>query len=172
MNSVHSCELLSNLYLYIVVDNTMQCRVMVVRLWIAFKFVSLHRGRQHNNRKIHTIDSCELLSNLYLYIVVDNFVNNVMRVVSGCELLSNLYLYIVVDNFPILGRNTNMLWIAFKFVSLHRGRQRGDENDKIQHSCELLSNLYLYIVVDNPFRRFTLPKEVVNCFQICIFTSW
>ena len=39
-------------------------------------------------------------------------------------------------------------------------------------SCELLSNLYLYIVVDNSSLIGKTEETVVNCFQICIFTSW
>ena len=39
-------------------------------------------------------------------------------------------------------------------------------------SCELLSNLYLYIVVDNYGLVISFILLVVNCFQICIFTSW
>ena len=39
-------------------------------------------------------------------------------------------------------------------------------------SCELLSNLYLYIVVDNREKGNQTCLCVVNCFQICIFTSW
>ena len=39
-------------------------------------------------------------------------------------------------------------------------------------SCELLSNLYLYIVVDNHLVPRKQDLAVVNCFQICIFTSW
>ena len=35
-------------------------------------------------------------------------------------------------------------------LSLHRGRQPDVETPQVLAGCELLSNLYLYIVVNNP----------------------
>ena len=60
--------------------------------------LSLHRCRQPDVETPQALAGCELLSYLYLYIVVDNPYKANDYTLASCELLSNLYLYIVVDN--------------------------------------------------------------------------
>ena len=93
------------------------------------------------------------------------------KIFARCELLSNLYLCIgwhstrvqavnatgVVNCFQICifvsddtawcgcGSYKDLLWIAFKFVSLYRMTQQPQIYGARHRGCELLSNLYLCI---------------------------
>ena len=64
-----------------------------------------------------------------------------------------------------------MLWIAFKLLSLWRQKQRGEEGERNDRRCELLSNYYLCDVRSNKFRFIMKTRPVVNCFQIIIFVT-
>ena len=191
------CELLSNLYLCIgwhsqysasifhpLVVNCFQICIFVSDdtalrqthtcnrwLWIAFKFVSLYRMTQPWVSENFDIDSCELLSNLYLCIgwhsPVD--VEGDARGVVNC-----FQICIFVSDDTAVGAGAGacfLLWIAFKFVSLYRMTQLMLILYYLLLCCELLSNLYLCIgwhsCLSLPYKYIT----VVNCFQICIFVS-
>ena len=145
LTNYYSCELLSNLYLCIgwhsakitrdcrwsvvncfqicifVSDDTAQPSSIVVKspLWIAFKFVSLYRMTQL------------LAGGDYLMVVVNCF--------QICIFVS--------DDTARLAVNVdlNVLWIAFKFVSLYRMTQPQRARSQRARCCELLSNLYLCI---------------------------
>ena len=92
-----------------------------------------------------------------------------MEFILSCDLLSNLYLCIYAYNFVIRNITIHMLWFAFKFVSLHIRLQLRQIRFHISISCDLLSNLYLCIYAYNVATKTTQMKQVVICFQICIF---
>ena len=114
-----------------------------IKLWIAFKFVSLYWSQQLPTPRATLSPRCELLSNLYLCTDRNNALNHIEALLS--------------------------LWIAFKFVSLYWSQQHFLLVLANQHRCELLSNLYLCTDRNNLTQRGNIRSRVVNCFQICIF---
>ena len=111
--------------IFALATTTQTCRrTWSCRLWIAFKFVSLHWQQQ----PFFCIYFCACC----------------------CELLSNLYLCIGNNNERMRRRRPRPLWIAFKFVSLHWQQQQNRKKQPQKSSCELLSNLYLCIGNNNP----------------------
>ena len=88
-------------------------------LWIAFRFVSLHKLRQHSSQEASEVS----VVNCFQICIFTQ-----AKTTKGSGSLS-----------------TSLLWIAFRFVSLHKLRQQ------------------TYSI--------RLSEQVVNCFQICIFTQ-
>ncbi len=143
-----SCELLSKLYLCRGNHNYNPIPYTGAKLWIAFKIVSLPRESQQTNWSTIWRLCCELLSKLYLCrgnhnisswrnnlrFVVNCFQNcifaagittqpGISNIVFRCELLSKLYLCRGNHNLAVVATGGNMLWIAFKIVSLPRESQ-------------------------------------------------
>ena len=116
-----------------------------MKLWIAFKFVSLCRILQPAYIRKRLQYRCELLSNLYLCVGFYNLnlTNNERAAVVNC-----FQICIFVSDFTTWSR----WW-----------QQRS--------GCELLSNLYLCVGFYNTLQVEDNSQEVVNCFQICIFVS-
>ena len=139
-------------------------------LWIAFKLLSLWRQKQQPITTDLVNAGCELLSNYYLcdvrnnseaqnvtFFLVVNCFQIIIFVTSEttknqgnylgccCELLSNYYLCDVRNNRFEWYTRQQLLWIAFKLLSLWRQKQ-------------------LNLVV-------LLIRMVVNCFQIIIFVT-
>ena len=191
--SLLRCDLLSNLYLWTIGNNTKMLYICSV--------------------------SCDLLSNLYLWTIGNNFhtVNYYhARVVicfqictfeplettkyfntlslMRCDLLSNLYLWTIGNNRRQSCPMRYPLWFAFKFVPLNHWKQRTLLNHSMTGRCDLLSNLYLWTIGNNnlisgwwintlwfAFKFVPLnhwkqqlakqreQKAVVICFQICTF---
>ena len=144
--------------------------LVVVLLWIAFKFVSLYRIIQpvsiveNSSRVVNCFQICIFVSDnttghykgtpgKWLWIAF-KFVS-LYRIIQHGRCLHDTPL--VVNCFQIcifVSDNTTnaqldalreMLWIAFKFVSLYRIIQRVVITDSATACCELLSNLYLCI---------------------------
>ena len=142
-----------------------------LRLWIAFKFVSLYRMTQQILDAHSSHFCCELLSNLYLCIGWHSpwaFPGHALWVVNCFQIC-----IFVSDDTARHTHNLCLaeLWIAFKFVSLYRMTQRKAAGGTGKVSCELLSNLYLCIGWHSEKTRRKIEELVVNCFQICIFVS-
>ena len=112
-------------------------------LWIALKFVSLKYWQHPFTRRKDKRRRCELLSNLYLW----NTDNTRTRYIG----------------------EAGPLWIALKFVSLKYWQHPSVSSTVALHSCELLSNLYLWNTDNTPRRAILKAVAVVNCSQICIF---
>ena len=170
------CELLSNLYLCIgwhssaisdiMINSVVNCFQICIFvsddtavedetgswsvLWIAFKFVSLYRMTQPSGGTAVRQWSCELLSNLYLCIGWHSFIiktSNYSFVVNCFQIC----IFVSDDTACITDELTiNVLWIAFKFVSLYRMTQHTTLKLDADNGCELLSNLYLCIGWHSP----------------------
>ena len=116
-----------------------------IKLWIAFKLLSLWRQKQQHHRETALKLRCELLSNYYL-----------------CDVRNN-----VCANSVVVA----MLWIAFKLLSLWRQKQQDTFKGLTRYGCELLSNYYLCDVRNNNAEIEKQVNGVVNCFQIIIFVT-
>ena len=192
----NSCELLSNLYLCIgwhsrgsffehikLVVNCFQICIFVSddtaingqtyidsRLWIAFKFVSLYRMTQQINREnkppyvVNCFQICIFVS--------DDTADHMNREAwERCELLSNLYLCIGWHSFSKTLYMSVDVVNCFQICIFVSDDTAGIDNFKAEEGCELLSNLYLCIGWHSEGGGEDTIRQVVNCFQICIFVS-
>ena len=166
-------------------------------LWIAFKFVSLSYDKQQAAVLRGAVRGCELLSNLYLCPMTNNQLDfrNPSILVVNCFQICIFVLWQTTVGTRL--KETDRLWIAFKFVSLSYDKQPGPISFTIDYvvncfqicifvlwqttyksircaacSCELLSNLYLCPMTNNFWVVLYSHAIVVNCFQICIFVLW
>ena len=142
-----------------------------ILLWIAFKFVSLYRMTQPTLWRLALQRCCELLSNLYLCIGwhrLEDLLLCLCKVVNCFQIC----IFVSDDTAPAHRlKSDQMLWIAFKFVSLYRMTQLNAYITRGRCGCELLSNLYLCIGWHSCITFLDIIDCVVNCFQICIFVS-
>ena len=174
IDAEHGCELLSESYLCIIVHNNQILLWYPNGLWIAFRIVSLHYRSQPFLKFSTNNGGCELLSESYLCIIVHNYLYTLrqyiqlwiaFRIVSlhyrsqrhrylsmsgrCCELLSESYLCIIVHNprtcctqsCDVVNCFQNRIF-ALSFTTFVRLINCG-------HSCELLSESYLCIIVHN-----------------------
>ena len=163
-------------------------------LWFAFKFVSLDHWKQRKMKRLAEMTCCDLLSNLYLWTIENNFI-------ISCTMRITLWFafkFVSLDHWKqpsvedyaspfvvicfqicIFGplkttrsesrRGCPWLWFAFKFVSLDHWKQHLIILGSVWFGCDLLSNLYLWTIENNDERNANLVDFVVICFQICIF---
>ena len=189
-----SCELLSNLYLRHIENNTVAWRLSSTSVVNCFRtciFVILKTTIK--NRNFLEI-SCELLSNLYLRHIENNSksTKNYGSIVVNCfrtcifVILKTTHTWLVLLELR--------LWIAFELVSSSYWKQQMDRTISYQYvvncfrtcifvilkttdqattcqenGCELLSNLYLRHIENNVTIALYQDGEVVNCFRTCIF---
>ena len=192
------CELLSILYLCSVKHNNFNRLVVVLlvvncfqfcifavwnttkvisgyfllSLWIAFNFVSLQCETQRFSFTLFLIQSCELLSILYLCSVKHNLVQKM----HAGSFVVNCFQFCIFAVWNTTSKKNNekyvWLWIAFNFVSLQCETQLLFFTNQKVVCCELLSILYLCSVKHNEGRAGNKYNPVVNCFQFCIFAVW
>ena len=115
----------------------------MITLWFTFKFVSLNHWKQHPVVLIIHPECCDLLSNLYLWTIGNNsrgMMHNRYKVV--------IYFQICIFEPLETTRTSKPFFI---------------------NSCDLLSNLYLWTIGNNPEPRGIRLVFVVIYFQICIF---
>ena len=156
--------------IFVLIATTLLPRILrLLKLWIAFKFVSLYWSQQLYTWAKELIYSCELLSNLYLCTDRNNnwIICLFLTVVVNCFQICIFVL--IATTFHYTHIQFFSLWIAFKFVSLYWSQQRPCTSRPSAGGCELLSNLYLCTDRNNIMRPVQQAEEVVNCFQICIF---
>ena len=94
-----------------------------IQLWIAFKFVSLHYATQQKPLIEDYNICCELLSNLYLCTMQHNLlkVNVCFFTVVNCF---QICIFALCNTTCLPSTMLSIvLWIAFKFVSLHYATQ-------------------------------------------------
>ena len=148
------CDLLSNLYLWTIGNNggcgaSKPCWVVIYfqicifeplettkgksdsnfnMLWFTFKFVSLNHWKQPGYNELMIPICCDLLSNLYLWTIGNNFLN-------GAHTKICVVIYFQICIFEPLETTANyeyvawyMLWFTFKFVSLNHWKQPVSRN--------------------------------------------
>ena len=189
------CELLSNLYLRHIENNTekltelneivVNCfrtcifvilkttvpgnEIYITLLWIAFELVSSSYWKQRTQSVGAMHRRCELLSNLYLR----HIENNCRPQLSKTGVVVNCFrtcIFVILKTTPrekmVYYRK---LWIAFELVSSSYWKQPFREVKKEELCCELLSNLYLRHIENNTDEAIINTNSVVNCFRTCIF---
>ena len=163
-----SCELLSNLYLRHIENNSKSTKnygsivvncfrtcifvilktthtwlvLLELRLWIAFELVSSSYWKQQMDRTI----SYQYVVNCFrtcIFVILKTTDQATTCQENGCELLSNLYLRHIENNSEAVGGHAAQLWIAFELVSSSYWKQ--------------------------PQKLINHAMYVVNCFRTCIF---
>ena len=119
----HSCDLLSNLYLWTIGNNNHPKQDDMGQLWFTFKFVSLNHWKQQTGALPPPRNCCDLLSNLYLWTIGNNhnFLNwSVSLVVIYFQICIFEPLETTEFNIVLICLE---LWFTFKFVSLNHWKQ-------------------------------------------------
>jgi len=188
----HSCELLSEFYLYVIFTACSMSTIFFWELWIAFRILSLCDIHSLGWYEHHLISVVNCFQNfIFMWysqlahshrrhaVVVNCFQNFIFmwysqpgrlywRKKGGCELLSEFYLYVIFTAGMRWVLLIRWLWIAFRILSL----------------CDIHSRKWWCcnsVGVVNCFQNFifmwysqqgsrTIPAPlVVNCFQNFIF---
>ena len=169
------CDLLSNLYLWTIGNNSwwgykgkeavvIYFQICIFEplettfdistyykkwLWFTFKFVSLNHWKQLKRKAILIWACCDLLSNLYLWTIGNNVGTrwaNDLRVVIYFQICIFEPLETTIDSYyPVF----QSLWFTFKFVSLNHWKQLITSLMSTLSGCDLLSNLYLWTIGNN-----------------------
>ena len=211
------CELLSEFYLYVIFTAAWSLPFWRAKLWIAFRILSLcdiHSigyilsastrvvncfqnfifmwYSQPIEGREEEVDSCELLSEFYLYVIFTARLISTWRAFS-CELLSEFYLYVIFTALAMTTSETGgcellsefylyviftaqksriflpgLLWIAFRILSLcdiHSAYNSGRLNWMLWIAFRILSLCDIHSMTDS----FSTKRLVVNCFQNFIF---
>ena len=87
----------------------------------------------------------------------------------SCDLLENLYLCGISNNYQIQNTHTLLLWFAWKFVPLWYQQQLRLSVATIWWRCDLLENLYLCGISNNLILIENFSTCVVICLKICTF---
>ena len=139
----YSCDLLENFYLCGIKHNTFSIKMKMVKLWFAWKFLSLWYQTQQYTKKAISIARCDLLENFYL-----------------CGIKHNLW---------IPRGEHKVLWFAWKFLSLWYQTQRLFPSIGSNLCCDLLENFYLCGIKHNNMLKILIGISVVICLKISIF---
>ena len=94
-----------------------------VMLWFAFKFVSLTYRKQYSGNYWHIGVCCDLLSNLYLWRIENNYYR-IFYYTVAVVICFQICIFDVSKTIARLkGWELLKLWFAFKFVSLTYRKQ-------------------------------------------------
>ena len=111
----------------------------LVKLWFAFKLVSLNHWKQHPCKVMHTMQlwfAFKLVSLNHWKQRHEEFYQQARVVI--CFQISIFEPLETTFNFP--GARIGGLWFAFKLVSLNHWKQRRRDLHLLVFSCDLLSN--------------------------------
>ena len=138
-------------------------------LWIAFELVSSSYWKQLTEKLTKLNSGCELLSNLYLRHIENNFVTLTFNEESVVNCFRTCIFVILKTTSGFRSNYAEKLWIAFELVSSSYWKQLAMEWCSNSICCELLSNLYLRHIENNSPSGLYSASTVVNCFRTCIF---
>ena len=167
-----SCELLSNLYLRHIENNEEEREKLWLELWIAFELVSSSYWKQQSWSALGCTVGCELLSNLYLRHIENNllkysvYATNVVNCFRTC-------IFVILKTTP--GRipvALPRLWIAFELVSSSYWKQQRQRPRSERARCELLSNLYLRHIENNPYGTYYGVHMLWIAFELVSSSYW
>ena len=138
-------------------------------LWFTFKFVSLNHWKQRKSRNRTCCLSCDLLSNLYLWTIGNNYSINWQKKPSVVIYFQICIFEPLETTLLVVRFRLHPLWFTFKFVSLNHWKQLLSVMQMVNTCCDLLSNLYLWTIGNNHEPIIIKTLMVVIYFQICIF---
>ena len=141
-------------------------------LWIAFKNYYLRDEGQQSTAKILSVDSCELLSKIIIFVMKDSESakeKRFLKVVNCFQKLLSSWWRTARQFSQLLRR---WLWIAFKNYYLRDEGQLRFRYPFDLPGCELLSKIIIFVMKDSSFNKTVLNSFVVNCFQKLLSSWW
>ena len=89
---------------------------------------------------------------------------------SSCHYYaSSLYLWVIRNSSETDERRGIIVVNCFQICIFELLETAHLKEKTSRRGCELLSNLYLWVIRNSRSQRESRAREVVNCFQICIF---
>ena len=138
-----SCELLSNLYLRHIENNTFLQITRLKRLWIAFELVSSSYWKQPNYWAV-------------VWVVVVNCFRTCI--------------FVILKTTAIVHAGAGVgLWIAFELVSSSYWKQRLWGHAEAHRVVNCFRTCIFVILKTTHSRLNNIIHQVVNCFRTCIF---
>ena len=142
-HSENSCDLLENFYLCGIKHNRPWNWRRSCVLWFAWKFLSLWYQTQLFFFVCIGRFRCDLLENFYLCGIKHNFKSFTLERIPVVICLK-ISIFVVSNTTPmsVVG-SMNLLWFAWKFLSLWYQTQLDRQGVDKCNSCDLLENFYL-----------------------------
>ena len=134
-------------------------------LWIAFKSLYLWYSEQQQGQRVSPKQCCELLSKVCIFDILNNrdiFLITAYIVVNCFQKFVSLIFW---TTFRCVNIFIWVLWIAFKSLYLWYSEQLKTERTYLRYSCELLSKVCIFDILNNIVIQYKLGECVVNCFQ-------
>ena len=88
---------------------------------------------------------------------------------ASCDLLENIYLCGINNNWFLWRHQADMLWFAWKYLSLWYQQQLWEFIKDPKACCDLLENIYLCGINNNMYICKGILFIVVICLKISIF---
>ena len=139
-----------------------------IQLWFAWKYLPLWYQQQLEHLRI-----CYLP--VVICLKISTFVvSTTTRIPVGilnacCDLLENIYLCGINNNGGDIDSLLILLWFAWKYLPLWYQQQLGIERFLTLFGCDLLENIYLCGINNNPCTIAPLCLFVVICLKISTF---
>ena len=141
-------------------------------LWFAFKCVSLCSEKRRFDLLERDFESCDLLSNLYLWTIGNNSSTS-FHTKASVVICFQICTFEPLETTWIMRLMRRcLLWFAFKFVPLNHWKQLHGMLEMIPMSCDLLSNLYLWTIGNNKQGQRTDMAELWFAFKFVPLNHW
>ena len=141
------------------------------QLWFAWKYLSLWHQQQRRCTVVQVRKCCDLLENIYLCGINNNVVweEGILRTVVICLKISIFVASTTTQGKPSF--DVISLWFAWKYLSLWHQQQPYTFYISNWTRCDLLENIYLCGINNNPRPWPCLVAVVVICLKISIFVA-
>ena len=165
IHSLFSCDLLSKICIFDILNNRYTNMSIVDSVVICFqKFVSLIFWTTNNNNVSTGYMLWFAFKNLYLWYSEQQKPSKPLRTLS-CDLLSKICIFDILNNmFPELPE-FGWLWFAFKNLYLWYSEQHMQLYGVVKFSCDLLSKICIFDILNNILLCIKSEDTVVICFQ-------
>ena len=170
INSIHiSCDLLENIYLC-GINNNLEANDVIQRpVVICLKISTFAVSTTTNITILHNTNCCDLLENIYLCGINNNYqnINRMFRCVVICLKISTFA--VSTTTYSLDGTSSKPLWFAWKYLPLRYQQQPCCLYWTPISRCDLLENIYLCGINNNFNGYFIVFEGVVICLKISTF---
>ena len=138
-------------------------------LWFAWKYLPLWYQQQLWCCKPNRFTSCDLLENIYLCGINNNvkWYHHLYNPVVICLKISTFVVSTTTEGCCLWVRSA--LWFAWKYLPLWYQQQQWKQHNFRTTRCDLLENIYLCGINNNPLCPNNLPSHVVICLKTSTF---
>ena len=120
-------------------------------LWFAWKYLPLWYQQQRVSVSELVADGCDLLENIYLCGINNNFEDTESDDSEVVICLKISTFVVSTTTCAIHVKRTLWLWFAWKYLPLWYQQQPSIKKDNSQARCDLLENIYLCGINNNIF---------------------